>query len=117
LIKYIGIEIEDEKGTDTNTGNETYKKMLLSQREKISGLNHYPESADTRKKIKTPMPANTNLRDEEPNPENKSLLNVTGSLRFICDRTRPDILVATGELSTGAVPSDLHIKMAERVEQ
>jgi hypothetical protein len=62
------------------------------------------------------MPSNINLRDELPNPNNESLLPITGSLRFICDRTRPDILVATGELSTGAIPSNLHYKVAEQTE-
>jgi hypothetical protein len=114
LIKYIGIEIEDERGV-TSEG-EPYVKIILSQREKIQGLDHFPGNSDPRGKIKIPMPSSVNLRDEFPNPNNESLLPVTGSLRFICDRTRPDILVATGELSTGAIPSDLHIEMAKRTE-
>jgi hypothetical protein len=114
LIKYIGIEIEDETGVTAD--GEPFKKMILSQKEKIQGLNHFPNSSDPRGKIKVPMSSTINLRDELPNPENVSLLPVTGSLRFICDRTRPDILVATGELSTGAIPSNLHYKVAEQTE-
>jgi hypothetical protein len=47
-----------------------------------------------------------------PNPDNESLLPLTGSLRFIVDRSRPDLLAALGELSSGASvnPSDEHMK-------
>ena len=43
-----------------------------------------------------------------------SLLPTTGKLIYIADRTRPDILVATGEISTGGAtdPSDDHLKTA-----
>ena len=51
---------------------------------------------------KVPMNNTTNLRVQEPNPELASLLPVTGQFRYICDRTRPDILVTTGEISTGS---------------
>jgi hypothetical protein len=37
-----------------------------------------------------------------PNPQLSSLLPVTGSLRYIADRTRPDVLVAVGEISSNA---------------
>ena len=69
--------------------------------------------------IRTPMLHTTNLRSAEPNPNNESLLPTTGALRFMADRARPDILVATGELSTGGAenPSDLHVKTAERTKQ
>ena len=43
----------------------------------------------------------TNLRSADPNLNNESLLPTTGALRVMADRARPDILVATGELSTG----------------
>ena len=69
--------------------------------------------------IRTPMLHTTNLRSADPNPNNESLLPTTGALRFMADRARPDILVATGELSTGGAenPSDLHVKTAERTKQ
>ena len=61
-----------------------------------------------------PMSDTTNLRIAIPNSDNDSLLPVTGKLRYIADRTRPDILVATGEISTGGAtdPSDEHVKTA-----
>jgi hypothetical protein len=42
---------------------------------------------------------------------------MTGKFRYLCDRTRPDILVAVGEISTGGSegPSDLHKKVAVQI--
>ncbi len=41
---------------------------------------------------------------------------VTSSLIYVADRTRPDVLVAVGEISSNATahPSDGHIKTAKR---
>ena len=57
-----------------------------------------------------------NLRTSPANSNNNSLLPITGKLRFIADRCRPDILVATGEISCGGDknPSDNHILTADR---
>ena len=52
---------------------------------------------------------------EEPNPELASLLPVTGKFRYICNRTKPDVLVATGEIATGSQPSNEHYKVAKRI--
>jgi hypothetical protein len=112
IQKYIGIEMETAFGIDLG---EVVVKIMLTQEEKIAGLNYFPDYKP-RRKIDVPMPENVNLRDATPNENNESLLPVTGSLRFICDRTRPDLLVATGEISTGAIPSDLHYRVAERIE-
>ena len=63
------------------------------------------------------MSVTVNLRTAKPNPENESLLPIiTGTLRYLADRTRPDILVATGSMSTGGAtnPSDDHVAAAER---
>ncbi len=66
-----------------------------------------------------PMSNNMDLKDSKvnpPNPHLSSLLPVTGSLRYIADRTRPDVLVAVSEISSNATPhpSDGHIKTAKR---
>ena len=65
---------------------------------------------------RTPMSNTDNLRAAVPNNNNESLLPLTGTLRFPADRARPDILVVTGELSSGAAesPSDDHVKVAAR---
>ena len=73
---------------------------------------------DFLKKYRTPMSTTTNLREAEPNTANESLLPITGKLRWLADRTRPDILVALGEVSTGGAeyPSDLHMQVATRIQ-
>ncbi len=73
---------------------------------------------DPRKAEEIPMSATANLRTAAPNPLNPSLLPDTGTLRFIADRARPDILVAVGELSTGGAESlsDLHMTTSERIK-
>lgn len=69
------------------------------------------------KKEKIPMSNLTNLRTQLSNPANESLLSVIGTLRFPADRCRPDILVATGEISCGGAsePSDEHWKVSRRI--
>ena len=73
---------------------------------------------DATRVYNTPMSSTTNLREAIPNPNNESLLPITGKLRFLADRTRPDILVALGEVSTGGAsePSDEHCKVADRIK-
>jgi hypothetical protein len=65
---------------------------------------------------KIPLSNTVNLRTQEKNFKNKSLLPITGVLRYLADRTRPDILTAVGEISTGGneFPSDEHVKSANR---
>ena len=67
-------------------------------------------------KVNTPMSSTTNLRTAIPNGNNESLLPICGKLRYLADRCRPDILVTTGEISTGGAnnPSDQHVKVAKR---
>jgi hypothetical protein len=47
------------------------------------------------------------------------MLHDTGKFRFACDRARPDILVATGEIATGGDknPSALHEVVSRRTKQ
>jgi hypothetical protein len=66
----------------------------------------------------TPMfNTSMNLRLQEPNPNNESLLEYTGKLRYVVDRTRPGCLNAVGEISVGGNvnPSDLHIKTLNKL--
>jgi hypothetical protein len=108
-IKYIGMDIRGV--VETRVNGEKVTKMYLSQKQYIEDMTLY----EVNKKVpKIPMNNTVNLRKETPNPNNKSLLPVTGKLRYICDRTRPDILVATGEISTGSIPSDEHVKVAKQ---
>ena len=89
------------------------QRVLLSQRTYIKQKEWIPT---TTREIKTPMTTSVNLRTAIPNENNESLLPVTGTLRYLADRTRPDVLVATGCMSTGGAtnPSDDHLATAER---
>jgi hypothetical protein len=62
---------------------------------------------ESKKCPKIPMNYTTNLRICKP-------VTCTGKFRYICDRTRPDILVATGEISTGSQPSNEHHKLQSK---
>jgi len=101
---YLGLDI-----TRSNDGSYIY----VSQERYID--EHYSE--DTRV-YKTPMPTKIDLRAATPNVNNASLLPLTGELRYLADRTRADILVALGEVSTGGAthPSDDHVATAERIK-
>ncbi len=87
--------------------------FYVSQQRYIEG--HFGEYT---KKYRTPMPTTINLRLADSNTANESLLPITGKLRWLADRTRPDILVALGEVSTGGAenPSDLHVQVATRIQ-
>jgi hypothetical protein len=88
-----------------------------SNRVHVSLANYIEKKfAEFTKVARTPMSNTTNLRIAVPNPDNESLLPVTGALRFAADRCRPDILVAVGEMSSGSAegPSDEHMKVATR---
>jgi hypothetical protein len=102
--RFLGMDVEFD---------HTNNRVKLSH--SIYILERYAEF----KKVKsTPMSSTVNLRDAEPNPDGGSLLPDTGAFRFIADRARPDILVATGEIATGGAKdaSDLHVKTSERVK-
>mmetsp|Transcript_27074 Transcript_27074/g.45345 ORF Transcript_27074/g.45345 Transcript_27074/m.45345 type:complete len:279 (-) Transcript_27074:183-1019(-) len=62
------------------------------------------------------MSVTYNLRKTTKNPDNESLLPITGKLRYLADRTRYDILLATGEISTGGdkEPSNEHVITAHK---
>ena len=87
--------------------------MLLSQKTYIEQKGWVQS---TSKDIRTPMLNTVNLRTSKSNPENESMLPITGTLRYLADRTRPDVLVATGSISTGGAtnPSNEHVATAER---
>jgi hypothetical protein len=106
IKKYLGIDCTEED-CYINLSQSTYIDTLDLER-----LEEKPG-----KPIRTPMTNSINLREQVPNPNNESLLPVTGKLRYIADRTRPDLLLALGEVSTGGSPhpSDLHIKVSKQI--
>jgi hypothetical protein len=102
--KYLGIDIRSE-GRFIYASQETY---ILN---KMKDLN------ECVRKISVPMNPTTDLAKAQPNPDNESLLHVTGKLRYIADRTRPDIAAALGKASTGGSPhpSDAHVAVGEQI--
>jgi hypothetical protein len=106
-IKYIGMDVQSVKCMDLKRVEETDEecectKMALSQTTYIEDMKLFELS---HKIPKIPMNNTVNLRVEEGTPEHSSLLRVTGKLRDVCER---------GEISTGAVPSEEHYKVARQ---
>jgi hypothetical protein len=100
---YLGMEIQRQ-----DQYIHIHQKMYID-----SLRNDYSHRSDE----STPMNSNYNLRKEQPNENNESLLPIIGKLRYLCDRTRPDILLSVGETSTGGTvnPSDMHINTSKRI--
>jgi len=104
MIKYLGIEL---------VYDDCY--VRLAQDIQITKVTeNFPKAS---RDYEVPMSSTIKLNVATPNIDNESLLPLTGSLRFIVDRTRPDMLAALGELSSGASvsPSDEHMKASEQI--
>jgi hypothetical protein len=102
LQKYVGIELDyDREGHRVRCTQEIFAKELETEGDSVETI---------------PMCPSSNLRTEPPNPDNESLLHITGKLRYLCDRTRHDLLCATGEISKGGAdaPSDAHVRTAQK---
>ena len=102
------------------TFNRTFTQYLKMEFRKMDdgrisvGQTEYIKAAfrEAYTKAATPMSMTTNLRVQEPNTRNGSILPECGKIRFAVDRTRPDGLATAGEISSGGAesPSDEHIK-------
>jgi hypothetical protein len=108
--KYIGIDVQIQ--TDASGG----RRVKLSHEQYIS--ENWSDFAGTTKRT-IPMSPDHNLRRAQPIERDLTMLPDTGKFRFACDRGRPDILVATGEIATGGDknPSELHEKVAMWTKQ
>ena len=96
--------------------------IMMSQETYIRNQNWKPSS---NKATLTPMQAGTNLKTAISNPKNDSILSPIGILRSLADKSRFDLLVTAGELSskpynpTGEKdcrPSDLNLKVIQRTK-
>jgi hypothetical protein len=105
VMKYLGIEFEEDK-------NYVY----LHQQHYIKNINLLDINNDY-KNEKIPMKPTVNLRIHEQNTLLEPLLPVCGALRYLSDRTRPDILTATGEVSSNGSPhpTNEHVKVAKNI--
>jgi hypothetical protein len=103
LRKYVGIHL------DHDYANKTMKCMQhIYINDELVGGNDIES---------IPMCPSHHLRREPPNSDNVSLLPIVGQLRYLADRTRPDILVSVGEVSSGGAdsPSDKHVRTASKI--
>ncbi len=103
--KYLGMDFKKDGNYIYLSQSNYVKNTVLLGREKPP------------RKTLTPMLETVNLREAIKNPQNESLLTDTGTFRYLADRTRPDILNAVGEISSGGdkEPSDLHVQTKERI--
>jgi hypothetical protein len=102
--KYLGMDIYKD-GDHIVVHQETYV------------LNKMKDLVECKKAAKVPMSNSCDLKKAAQNAENESLLPVTGKLRYVCDRTRPDLLLSVGEISSGGSPhpSDAHVQVSEQI--
>ena len=105
IQKYLGIDIR-----------QVEDKFYLSQKLYIE--QKLEKDYDEFKIQTIPMSPYIDLPRSIPNDDNDSLLPKTGLLRFLADRTRPDISASTGLVSTGGDknPSDNHVVTAKRIK-
>ncbi len=109
--RYTGIDVSEI--TDKVNGS---RRVKLTHEQYISeNWGDFAASAE----VKTPISDSHNLRKAEPVESDLTMLHDTGKFRFACDRARPDILVATGEIATGGDknPSLLHEVVSKRTKQ
>ena len=102
FTQYLKLEISLMKDGRISVGQTEYIKGAFRQA--------YTKPA-------TPMCTTMNLRVQQPNPRNESILPECGKIRFAVDRTRPDGLATAGEISSGgaSTPSDEHVKAKNRL--
>ena len=107
--KYIGIDV-------SVTSDSRGRRVKLTHEQYINdSFGDFADSAS----VDIPMCPSHNLRTAAPVVRDLTMLPDTGKFRFACDRGRPDILVATGEIATGGDknPSLLHEAVAARTKQ
>ena len=98
--KYLGINLkEDQVGYHLSQENYIFKFVNeIFEQNKVKSAN-------------IPMSPAINFRTAIKNDNNESLLPILGKIRYVVDKTRPDLLFATNLLCTKAVnPPDVFIQ-------
>jgi hypothetical protein len=103
--KFLGMEISEDD-------NHAY----VHQHEYIKNIKLLDIDSNC-KFERIPMKPNVNLRIQEQDDTLQPLLNVSGVLRYISDRSRPDLLVSVGEMSSNGAPypSKAHYEVAKNI--
>jgi hypothetical protein len=106
IEKYLGMEVKEED----NRIHVSQSKYIL---EEINLLGIGNDS----KMTQYPMSSNTNLHTALKDPSIEPLMQVSGTLRYLSDRSRPDILTSVGEISSNGHPhpSKEHLSTAKQI--
>jgi hypothetical protein len=104
VLKYLGMEVEDR-----DDYIHLHLQKYISEIDLLGIKDQFQTSY-------LPMNANLNLRILPQNEKLGNLLEVTGTLRYVVDRTRPDVLVAVGEIASNGSPhpTDQHVETAKK---
>ena len=104
--KFVGLEVNYSDGG-----------ILLNQQLYIHKMLDNAGVEIDKYHMEVPMRPGLSLRTLQPNSNNASLLEHTGKFRYLCDRTRYDLLTSTGEVSCGGAtdPSDKHVQTVENM--
>jgi hypothetical protein len=105
IKKYLGMEL-----TETNKHVQVFQKYYIDELKSIE-INDVPTFESI------PMSPTANLRLEKPDTHLPSMLPIIGKLRYVADRTRPDVLASVGEISCNGSPhpSMQHMKTAKQI--
>jgi hypothetical protein len=105
VSQYLGMSIvRDRENRTITVGQSVYARAVVQQ--------HLEESA---MESNIPGVPSMKLRLSEGGDE-RPLHDVVGKLRFLADRTRPDLLSAVNALGSGAArPSKEHVRAARRI--
>jgi hypothetical protein len=87
-------------------------QLILNQLEYINTISNEYKSKNIKIKIRnTPLPHDLKPLVEEENGDQQSILDLLGKLRYLADRTRPDICFAASFLARFAnKPTTKHVK-------
>jgi hypothetical protein len=106
LEKYLGMELKSD-GTYVDVTQTQYIREM-------TGFNI--GKADF-KHAEIPMGPTIKLAVAQQDPTLKPILAEAGTLRYVADRSRPDVLVGVGEMSSNASPkpSQEHVKVGKSI--
>jgi hypothetical protein len=107
LEKYLGLRIQKKE-----------KQIILIQSEYVDSI--LKEYKDTKNEEiqprNTPLPKDLNPLVNEENGREKSIFDIIGKIRFLADRTRPDLAFAASFLARFAMkPAKVHVNAVQHV--
>jgi hypothetical protein len=106
IEKYLGMELQRDG-----------EYVTITQSQYIQDISGFETGKSGFKQPKIPMPPSIRLSTAVQDSNLRPLLPEAGTLRYVADRSRPDVLVAVGEMSSNATPhpSRQHIEVGKSV--